>query len=64
MLNIVKWFLVAIGGLVIIYAILLFAGVFVVPVNMPYYMFPVVLLVAGIGVILLSLGIFSFGKKN
>ena len=64
MLNIVKWLFITIGGLVIIYAILLFAGVFIAPVDLPNYMFPIILIIVGIGVLLLSFGFFSSGKKD
>jgi hypothetical protein len=64
MTGIVKWLLVVIGGLIILYAILLFAGVLMAPVYLSFGLFPVIILLAGIGIVFLSLGFFSANKKD
>ena len=59
-----KWILVAVGIIIALYAILVFAGVFLSPVNLRFYMYPVILLLAGIGIVLVSLGFFPSEKKD
>jgi hypothetical protein len=65
MQNIVKWFLVAISILLILYAILLLVGVFTPPFYLPYCMLPVIIILVGVGILFLSLGFFtsSSGKE-
>jgi hypothetical protein len=63
-MNIVKWLLGAISILLILYAILLLVGVFTPPVYMPYCMFPVILILVGVGILFLSLGISSSSEKE
>ena len=63
-MNIVKWLLGVISVLVILYAILLLVGVFNSPFYMPYCMFPVILILAGVGILFLALGISSSSEKD
>ena len=63
-MKIVKWLLVAIGILLILYAILLLVGVFTPPFYMPYCMFPVIMILVGVGVLFFSLGISSSSAKD
>ena len=64
MLNVVKWLLVVIGGAIVIYAVLLFTGVFLSPVYLRYGLYPVIMLFAGIGIVCVSLGFFPVKKKD
>jgi hypothetical protein len=64
MMKIVKWLFGVISIILIVYAILLLVGVFDPPFYMPYYMLPVIIILAGVGVLFLSLGISSSSGKD
>ena len=64
MLNTIKWLLVVVSILLILYAILLLVGVFTPPFYMPYCMLPVIIILAGVGILFLALGISSSGRKD
>ncbi|MEJ2738902.1 MAG: hypothetical protein P8105_03545 [Dehalococcoidia bacterium] len=64
MMKIVKWLLGAISILLILYAILLLIGVFNPPFYLPYCMLPVILILAGVGILFLTLGISSSSEKD
>jgi hypothetical protein len=63
-LKIVKWVLGIISILFILYAILLLVGVFTPPFYLPYCMFPVIMILVGVGVLFFSLGISSSNEKD
>jgi hypothetical protein len=63
-MKIVKWLFGVISILLILYAILLLVGVFTPPVYMPFCMFPVILILVGVGILFLALGISSPSEKK
>lgn len=64
MSGVIKWVLVALGGIIVLYAILLFGRVLIAPVYLSFGLFPIIILLAGIGILFLSLGYFSTNKKD
>lgn len=63
MAGIIKWVGVAIGGIIILYAILIFASVLMAPVYLRFNFYPIIMLFLGIGILFLSLSFFSTKSK-
>jgi hypothetical protein len=64
MLNVIRWLLIIIGGVLVLYSILLFAGIFLAPVYLRFDLYRIITLFAGIGILLSTLGFFPTNKKS
>jgi hypothetical protein len=64
MTDMIKWVCVAIGVIVILYSILIFAGVLAAPVYTKFNFYPIIMLFLGIAILFLSLGFFSAKSKD
>ena len=51
-------------SILVVVAILLLVGVFSAPFYMPFCMLPVILILAGVGILFLTLGISSSSEKD
>jgi hypothetical protein len=64
MSSVIKWLLVALGGIIVLYALLIFTGILTAPVYLRFGLYQVIMLFAGIGILFLSLGFFPAKKKE